>query len=497
MRFVLVAVALTTIACGSSVNDGGEPPGDGSLGDGTSSDASTDGNDTGTIAPPPTCERDAGSGPPPGFHVSTTGKPDGDGTAARPWDLATALKPAPAVKPGDTVWVHGGVYSGAFVSKLQGTDGAPVTLRSYPGEWATIDGKGATDPTLQIYKGFAVFRDLEITNSDPTRFTTKRPSGIYVEAKNIKLVNLAVHDTGTGVICNSATATAPELAPELEIYGSLLWANGWDDVDRGHGHHLYLQNRDGTKHVLDNILFDAFAFGVHAYSDTDEHFTQGYEIAGNVWWNNGAGSAGDSKLYDDCMVGHNGTHPVARVLLKENYGWARAADERDVRLGWSADNEDATVVDNYLVGTMVFQKAWKSVVMTGNTFYGAVTGVDTATYPANTYLTARPKGAKVIVRPNRYQAGRANVIVYNWDSLDKVDVDPSTVLEPGMRYEVRNAQDYFQKPVLSGTYTGGMLSLPMTGLTVAQPVGSPGAIVASEQTGKDFNVFVLLGACGP
>jgi len=35
----------------------------------------------------------------------------------------------------------------------------------------------------------------------------------------------------------------------------------------------------------------------------------------------------------------------------------------------------------------------------------------------------------------------------------------------------------------------------MTGLSVAQPIGSPGAILPSEQTGKDFNVFVIIGAC--
>jgi len=496
MRVVaVVSIAFLTCACGSDGGDSPAPNGDSSIDDTSSSDIGT--TDT-AIPPPPTCTPDAGSGPLPGFHVTKDGKPDGDGSAARPWDLATALKPAASIKPGDTVWVHGGTYVGGFVSKLQGTAAAPVTLRSHPGEWATIDGTGATDPTLQIYKGYAVFRDLEITNSDPTRFTTKRPSGIYVEATNVKLVNLAVHDTGTGIICNSAsTSGGPELAPELEVYGTLLWANGWDDTDRGHGHHLYLQNRDGTKHVIDNVLFDAFAFGVHAYSDTDTYFAQGYEIVGNVWWNNGAGSAGESKLYDDCMVGHNGTHPVSRVLLKENYGWARAADERDVRLGWSADNEDAKLVDNYFVGTTIFQKAWKSIEMTGNTFFGAVTGVDTTKYPSNTYLSARPKGSKVIVRPNRYEPGRANVIVYNWDSLDKVDVDPSAVLKPGMRYEVRNAQDYFGKPVLSGAYAGGALSLPMTGLTHAQPVGSPGAITASEQSGKDFNVFVVLGSCPP
>jgi hypothetical protein len=194
-------------------------------------------------------------------------------------------------------------------------------------------------------------------------------------------------------------------------------------------------------------------------------------------------------------VGHNGTHPVADVHLSENYGWAAGPDERDVRLGWSAPNEDATLIDNYLVGTTIFQPSWNAVAMSGNTFYGPVTGIDTAQHPNNTYLTARPTGAKVVVRPNAYQPGRAHIIVYNWDSSPTVDVDLTTVLSPGATFEVRNAQDWSAPPVASGTYAGGSVTLPMTGLSTAQPVGLLGAVEAAETTGVDFNVFVLIG-CG-
>ncbi len=441
---------------------------------------------------PPLC--DAGSTPIAGFHVSTTGSADGDGSAQRPWDLKTALLQPAAVHPGDTIWVHGGVYTGGWVGKLTGVQGNPVTARSYPGEWAVLDGRGSTEPTLQIYHAYGVYRDLEITNSEPDR-STDRPSGIYVEGASIQLINLVVHDVGTGVICNSATDTTPELAPELEVYGCLLYNNGFNAADRAHGHHLYLQNRDGTKHIHDNILFHAFAFGVHAYSDDDAHYAQGYDIAGNVWFDNGAASAGISKLYDSCMVGHNGTHPVARLSLHENYGWASGPDERDVRLGWAANNEDVTLTDNYFVGQPVCQPAWASVTMTGNTFYGSIVGVDAGLYPNNTYVTARPTDSKVVVRANQYQPGRAHIIVYNWGALDSVDVDVSGVLQTGMHYELRNAQDYFAEPVQLGTWQSGPIHVPMTGLTVAQPIGTPDAIDPSEMTGKDFNVFVLASVC--
>jgi hypothetical protein len=98
-------------------------------------------------------------------------------------------------------------------------------------------------------------------------------------------------------------------------------------------------------------------------------------------------------------------------------------------------------------------------------------------------------GTRVFVRPNRYEAGRANLVVYNWDKLSTVAVDVNSVLAVGTRYEVRNIEDYFAPPVLSGTFDGQPLSLPMTGLTVASPTA---AMLTPPPTGPAFNVFVLL-----
>jgi hypothetical protein len=48
------------------------------------------------------------------FHVQPSGTPQGKGTLAEPWDLATALAASEIVKPGDTVWLHAGTYRGGF-----------------------------------------------------------------------------------------------------------------------------------------------------------------------------------------------------------------------------------------------------------------------------------------------------------------------------------------------------------------------------------------------
>ncbi|HKQ51567.1 MAG TPA: hypothetical protein VJT74_04305, partial [Pyrinomonadaceae bacterium] len=56
----------------------------------------------------------------PGWYVSPDGSAKGRGTKDSPWDLASALAGRKEVKPGDTVWLKGGRYSGAFTSTLEG-----------------------------------------------------------------------------------------------------------------------------------------------------------------------------------------------------------------------------------------------------------------------------------------------------------------------------------------------------------------------------------------
>src|SRR5262245_511716 len=57
-------------------------------------------------------------------HVSPSGTPAGDGSAGNPWDLTTALAGPASVMPGDTIWLHGGVYGDGgpapFTSDLTG-----------------------------------------------------------------------------------------------------------------------------------------------------------------------------------------------------------------------------------------------------------------------------------------------------------------------------------------------------------------------------------------
>jgi hypothetical protein len=103
-----------------------------------------------------------------------------------------------------------------------------------------------SDPVLTLDGGsYTTFRDFEILDSYPTRAYNFnwgntsfpiRSTGIIVQNNaGTKLVNLVIHDTSIGVYAN-------EGAIALEIYGVIVFNNGFVDWSRGHGQGFYLAN---------------------------------------------------------------------------------------------------------------------------------------------------------------------------------------------------------------------------------------------------------------
>jgi len=103
----------------------------------------------------------AATAPAAEFYAAPDGKPSGNGSAAAPWDLATAFAPPQAVKPGDTVWLRGGIYTISdtltLAEKNSGAVGAPITYRAAKDETVRLvagrtvraaDFKPVTDPAV-------------------------------------------------------------------------------------------------------------------------------------------------------------------------------------------------------------------------------------------------------------------------------------------------------------------------------------------------------------
>src|SRR5262245_12133068 len=225
------------------------------------------------------------------FYVSPTAGSGGTGSFNNPWKLQTALNHPAAVHPGDTIWLRGGLYDEPpYEGHLIGTAADPIIVRQYPGERARLDGNyNGNEPTLLMSGKYTWFWGFEIFNSDPTRWTPdgeeppRRGAGTRQTGDGNRMINLIIHDTSQGVLTT-------ESANGAKIYGTLFYYNGFDSRDRGHGHAIYAQNDTPSREIWDNIMFDQFGWGIHAYTTSGN--IDNLDFQGNVSFNNGSLSGG-------------------------------------------------------------------------------------------------------------------------------------------------------------------------------------------------------------
>jgi parallel beta-helix repeat protein len=186
-----------------------------------------------------------------GLYVSPTGTAQGDGTAERPWDLATALAGAAGrVQPGDTVWIRGGIYPNGGDLTVGGNATGYITFSGYPGEAAIIKKQfrgtasyvvirqlvfegpidGATNQVYLHDNHHVVFTRNEIRNGD-------FHAGLSVdESHHYEITYNYIHDNGR-------------------------------DVSHDHGIYFKTTNGDGTV-IANNLLVRNAARGLSLHDNS-------------------------------------------------------------------------------------------------------------------------------------------------------------------------------------------------------------------------------------
>lgn len=466
------------------------------------------------------------------FHASPTGSAKGTGSHDQPWDLATSLSTDSKIQPGDTLWLHEGTYVGGFTSQLAGTKEQPIVVRGEPNKRVIINARprDARDNALFAIEGSdVIFRDFEMTCSDPLRETKIagswpediRRGNLHVKGSRISLVNLVVHDLASGFGFWAEGEGG-------EISGCLIYNNGWQGPDRAHGHAIYAQNAKGTKKLKDNIIFHQFGYGIHVYG-SEKASLKGFEIDGNICFENGA-LARTNDHTPGIMVG--GGSPAERIAIRDNVVFGGG-----IRLGYpGTTSEDVVCTGNYCEGLVVrdFRKAVVSrntivaqssaVILEGegklqtgghqwseNDFFitdgrwgdfaivenGKSRGLtwdewrqQSGLATKSTFTKGAPKKVRIIIRPNAYEPGRANIAVLNPAGHAEVDLDLSRVLKPGQKFRIVSAKDFFGPAVTEGTFEGKPVLLPMRAITPPPPVGMPATKL--PVTEPQFGAFVLL-----
>ena len=377
--------------------------------------------------------------------VAPGGRADGSGTKDSPWDLESAINGRQKVAPGDTIWVLAGVYthpnrgleSAGYAIRLAGTEGKPIHIRAMPGQRVTIDG-GLTvlppsewiwvrDFEILVSENATVSRTLNEPGSHPKSYG--RPwGGLNVQCgKGCKYIHLVIHDNAQAVSFWSG-------ATDSEIYGCILYDNGWKAPDRGHGHAIYTQNKDGVKTIENCIMTGGYSYTMHAYGSKNA-YVDGYLIRQNICYDAGRFLIGGGR------PSHN-----IRVLGNFLYNVG-------MQLGYNApSNEDCEVRDNVIVNGDLQINKFKSVDQRDNQVVGRG-----ATRPL--------QPARVIVQPSRYDAGRAHVAIFNWGGKPTSVELPMSMVQPlaktGDTVRLMNPRDLFGKPIAVIKLEGNPITVPV------------------------------------
>ena len=312
-------------------------------------------------------------------------------------------------------------------------------------------------------------------------YNPPRGTSVWVLGARTKFINMTVHDGEQGFgFWNTAV--------DSELYGNLIYNVGFESDDRAHGHSIYVQNTTGTKKITDNILFNGYSFGIHAYT-TGGH-TDHIHMVGNTIFNHGVPSQISGPKANILMSGVDSNYP----LIQDNLLYYSPFESSGRNLDLKASCINGTIRSNYSAGGTAASIYCVGTTVTSNVFAGRF--YTDVSYPSNTYSTQRPTGTRVFVRPNTYEPGaRANITIFNWDLQPYVLVNLSAAgLPVGAEFEIRDAQNYFGNPVVAGVYTGASVVIPMTGLTVDPPVGQ--IPIIPTHTAPEFGAFVLVRSAG-
>lgn len=489
------------------------------------------------------------------WHVTVDGTSNGAGTLLSPWSMDYALSHPPSVQPGDTIYAHAGEYYapasqgssyliGGFRAKLTGTPGNYITFMPWPGDSVVING--LYSDWIQIFKidgAWAIYKNLEIYNSNPDRIAETnnsngpgvRGAGVAIYGSNVKFINNVIHDAGTGIGFWLA-------AVDSEIYGNIVFNNGWISPQRAHGHALYTQNDTGLKLIKDNIFFNQLAGGVQIYG-TDNTRLRNFLYEGNT-------------VFNDDLISSGGNGGVWNLDYKNSYYYGGITGTGTISFHASfGGGKNLKVRDSYFGNTRPQFRWSDTMTVTGNTFtryatnwtlnmefetYGGASQTGSVgTYYFNNNRYHRPpnqtKVAKnnpkngtastlysltqlkalysdtaaayyetggteivqptmtetvVYLRPNAYDDHRANVTIYNWSRANTVAINVSSLnWAAGTQWKLWNVQNW-PSEFTTGTFSSGStITAPMTGWTTRLPIGRNTVVEAN--TFPEFGVFLL------
>jgi len=327
------------------------------------------------------------------FHVAPDGDDASAGTATDPW--RTIQHAVDQLSPGQTAYVHEGIYSERIEINVSGDEAAgPVTLAAAPDEHAILDGNGLPIPEgdsamiLIENRSHVVVRGLEIRGlraSTPSDF----PAGILIvgSSEDITIDRCVVHDIGSnlpapdgdGPFANGIAVYGTRTTPARDI---AITCNELYDLELGGSEALVVNgNVDGFEilgnhiHHVNNIAIDCIGFeGIAPLADVDQ--ARNGLVAGNlIRETSGAGNAYYGTALGALGIYVDGGRDIlisGNTVLRTDFG-IEVASEHVGRAAAGITVVSNVIAESRTVGLSIggWIEAWggaEDIVVANNTF---------------------------------------------------------------------------------------------------------------------------------
>jgi parallel beta-helix repeat protein len=202
------------------------------------------------------------------YYVSPTGNDSNPGTLTQPF--RTIQKGVNKLAAGDTLYIRGGTYTEKIQINVSGSPSQHITISSYPGETAIMDGNGL-DPTLPAYTrlielngSYVLIENLELTYPKGRGIVLWKDANTDSSYNIIR--NLNVHNTwGVGIqvlgdnnLIENSTITKADLANADSNRDPVNWIDGYGISIGDSGHAYYGMNTI----VRNNKVYDTYGEGI-------------------------------------------------------------------------------------------------------------------------------------------------------------------------------------------------------------------------------------------
>ena len=222
--------------------------------------------------------------------AAPSGSDSANGSPATPLRTTGAL--ANGLAPGQVGCLRAGVYGGGLRVNHGGVAGAPIGLRSYPGEHAVITGR------IYVPAGsnYVSFEGLSL---DGNYQSSERLPSPTVNANHVTFESDDVTNDHTGICFDIGSATWGFADSTVIAHNRIHDCGVLPSTNQQHG--IYVQDATNTQ-IVGNVIVNNVDRGIQLYPNST-----GAVITGNVIANNGEGVifSGEGASSNGNLVEHN------------------------------------------------------------------------------------------------------------------------------------------------------------------------------------------------